>query len=112
MLRGYRVARLRPDVVAGVTVAAIATPESLGYAFLAVMAVARLGFLADLIPQPVLAGFLSGVGVPLVIGKLPAMLGVDASGTTWDKLVATVEGLGAVNLTSAGLAAGVVLIMP
>ncbi len=181
LLRGYRVAWLRPDVVAGVTVAAIAIPESLGYAnivglpvqtglycallpavvfafvassrqlvvgadsataaivaagagaiavtgsseysgavavltltagvFLAVMAVARLGFLADLISQPVLAGFLSGVGVSLVIGKLPAMLGIDASGTTWDKLVATVEGLGAVNLTSAGLAAGVVVIM-
>lgn len=181
LFRGYRVAWLRSDVVAGVTVAAIAIPESLGYAnivglpvqtglycallpavvfafvassrqlvvgadsataaivaagagaiavtgsseysgavavltltagvFLAVMAVARLGFLADLISQPVLAGFLSGVGVSLVIGKLPAMLGIDASGTTWDKLVATVEGLGDVNLTSAGLAAGVVVIM-
>lgn len=38
---------------------------------LLLMGVARLGFLADLISQPVLAGFLSGVGVSLVIGKAP-----------------------------------------
>ncbi len=75
------------------------------------MAIARLGFLADLISRPVLAGFLSGVGVSLVIGKLPAMLGIDASGSTWDKFVATVQGLGEVNAASAVLAAGVVVIM-
>lgn len=181
LLRGYHLAWLRTDLVAGVTVAAIAIPESLGYAniaglpvqaglycallpavvfaliassrqlvvgadsataaivaagagavaasgssqytgavailtmmaglMLGLMALARLGFLADLISRPVLAGFLSGVGVSLVIGKLPAMLGIDASGTTWDKLVATVQGLGDINAASAVLAGGVVVIM-
>jgi SulP family sulfate permease len=181
LLRRYRIAWLRTDLVAGVTVAAIAIPESLGYAniaglpvqaglycallpavvfaiiassrqlvvgadsataaivaagagaiavsgssqytgavavltllaglLLGLMAVARLGFLADLISKPVLAGFLSGVGISLVIGKLPAMLGIEASGSTWDKLVATVQGLGEINAASAVLAAGVVVIM-
>ncbi|MGB7820525.1 MAG: SulP family inorganic anion transporter [Ornithinibacter sp.] len=181
LLRGYRLSWLRTDVIAGITVAAIAIPESLGYAniaglpvqtglycallpavlfaliassrqlvvgadsataaivaagagavaatgstqytgavailtlmaglFLGLMAVARLGFLADLISKPVLAGFLSGVGVSLVIGKLPAMLGISASGNTWDKLVATVQGLGDINGASALLSAGVVLII-
>lgn len=181
LLRGYHLAWLRTDLVAGVTVAAIAIPESLGYAniaglpvqaglycallpavvfaliassrqlvvgadsataaivaagagavaasgssqytgavailtmmaglMLGLMALARLGFLADLISRPVLAGFLSGVGVSLVIGKLPAMLGIDASGTTWDKLVAIVQGLGDINAASAVLAGGVVVIM-
>ncbi len=32
LLPGYRLAWLRTDLVAGVTVAAIAIPESLGYA--------------------------------------------------------------------------------
>lgn len=73
---------------------------------LGLMAIARLGFLADLISKPVLAGFLSGVGVSLVISKLPAMLGIDASGTTCDKLVATIQGLGDINAASAVLAAG------
>jgi high affinity sulfate transporter 1 len=181
LLTGYRRQWLRGDLVAGVTVAAIAIPESLGYASIAglpvqtglycallpailfaliastrqlvvgadsataalvaagagavvaagsptyastvavlglitaaillLMAVARLGFLADLISQPVLAGFLSGVGVSLIIGKLPGMLGIKASGTTWDKLVTTVTNLGHVNVTSAALAIGVVVSM-
>jgi high affinity sulfate transporter 1 len=181
LLTGYRRAWLRGDLVAGVTVAAIAIPESLGYANIAglpvqtglycallpavlfaiiastrqlvvgadsataalvaagagsvvaagsptyastvavlglitaaillLMGVARLGFLADLISQPVLTGFLSGVGVSLIIGKLPGMLGIKASGTTWDKLVDTVTNLGQVNGTSAVLAFGVVVSM-
>lgn len=181
LLTGYQRAWLRGDVVAGVTVAAIAIPESLGYANIAglpvqtglycallpavlfaiiastrqlvvgadsataalvaagagsvvaagsptyantvavlglitaaillLMGVARLGFLADLISQPVLTGFLSGVGVSLIIGKLPGMLGIKASGTTWDKLVDTVTDLGQVNGASAVLALGVVVSM-
>jgi sulfate permease, SulP family len=133
VLNDYKGSWLRGDVVAGITVAAIAIPESLGYAkiaglpiqtglycallpalmfaligssrqlvvgadsataalvaagaglvaaqgtaqyasavgvlailtavFLLLFAVAKLEFLADLISQPVLAGFLSGVGV-------------------------------------------------
>lgn len=181
LLRGYQTSWVRGDIVAGITVAAIAIPESLGYAsiaglpvltglycallpplafaliassrqlvvgadsataalvaagaaavatagtaayagavgvlglivaaFLLVMAAARLGFLADLISQPVLTGFLGGVGVSLIIGKLPAVLGIEASGSTWDKLVATVEGLGDINVTSALLGLGVVVTM-
>jgi high affinity sulfate transporter 1 len=178
---GLRTANVRYDVLAGVTVAAIAIPESLGYAKIAglpiqtglycallpavlfalagssrqlvvgadsataalvaagagavatagsaqyasavgvlailtaacllLVVLARLDFLADLISQPVLAGFLSGVGVSLVIGNLPPMLGIEASGSTWDKLVATVTGLGDVNGTSAALGLGTVAVM-
>jgi high affinity sulfate transporter 1 len=181
LLRGYRLAWLRGDLLAGVTVAAICIPESLGYAtiaglpvqtglycallpamlfaliassrqlvvgadsataalvaagagmvatsgsaeyggavavlglltaaFLLLMGVARLGFLADLISRPVLAGFLSGVGVSLIIGKLPDVLGISVSGSTWDKLVGTVTNLDQVNVTSALLGLGVVLVM-
>jgi len=181
LLRGYKPSWLRGDLVAGVTVAAIAIPESLGYASIAgmpaqaglycallppllfalvassrqlvvgadsataalvaagatavaatgsaqyagavavlgvvtaaillVMALARLGFLADLISQPVLAGFLSGVGVSLIIGKLPEVLGIPTSGSTWNKLVDTVTGLGSINWWSAALGLGVVAVM-
>ena len=79
--------------------------------FLLFFAVARLEFLADLISQPVLAGFLSGVGVSLIIGNLSGMLGVSASGSTWDKLVQTLEEFDKVNWTTAGLAFGTVLVM-
>ena len=181
LLRGYQGEWLRGDIVAGVTVAAIDNPESLGYAtivglppqtglycavlppvlfallassrqlvvgadsataalvatgaaaiaatgtpeytnavaqlavltaiVLLLMAVLRLGFLANLISQPVLTGFLAGVGVSLIIGKLPGVLGIEASGTTWDKLLDTIRGLGDLNPASALLGFGVVAVM-
>jgi SulP family sulfate permease len=40
----------------------------------------RLGFLADFLSRTVLVGFLSGVGVSLLFGQLPDMLGVALSG--------------------------------
>lgn len=181
LLAGLRGANPRTDIIAGVTVAAIAIPESLGYAkiaglpiqtglycallpallfavvgssrqlvvgadsataalvaagvgtvatagtaayasavgvlgimiaiFLMLIVLARLDFLADLISRPVLAGFLSGVGVSLIIGNLPSMLGIEASGTTWDKLVATVTHLGEINTASAVLSLVTVVLM-
>ena len=181
LFRGYRKQWLKGDIIAGITVTAIAIPESLGYAsiagmpvqtglycallpavlfailastrqlvvgadsataalvaagvlvvaaagtpqytasvailglltaaFLLLMAVARLGFLADLISRPVLTGFLAGVGLSLVIGKLPGMLGIEASGDTLQKLVDTVKGLGDTNVTAALLSLGVVVVV-
>ena len=61
------------------------------------MAVLRLGFLADLISRPVLVGFLGGVGVQLIITKLPDMLGITASGSLWQHIVAVVTHLGSLN---------------
>lgn len=40
---------------------------------------ARLGFLASFLSRTVLLGFLTGVGIQIAIGQLPAMLGVTAS---------------------------------
>jgi high affinity sulfate transporter 1 len=39
---------------------------------------ARLGFLANFLSRTVLLGFLTGVGIQVAIGQLPAMLGVSA----------------------------------
>lgn len=179
-VRSYRPAMLRADVLAGLTVTAIAVPESLGYAgivglppqtglycalvpavvfallassrqlvvgadsatatlvaagaaavavpgsadypavvavlvlaaagALVLMAAARLGFLADLIGRPVLIGFLSGVGVSLVITKLPAVLGVPASGSPLERLADTARGLGQVNAWSTAIGAATVAV--
>lgn len=181
MLSGLQGMNVRKDVIAGVTVAAIAIPEGLGYAkivglpvqtglycallppllfalfgssrqlvvgadsataalvaagagsvaavgtaqyvdavavlgvmtalFLMLVVLARLDFMADLISRPVLAGFLSGVGVSLMIGKLPGMLGIEASGTTWNKLVETVTSVADINWASALLGVGTVVVM-
>ena len=47
---------------------------------LLVARLARLGFLADFLSRTVLIGFLTGVGIQVAAGQLPAMLGVTAAG--------------------------------
>jgi MFS superfamily sulfate permease-like transporter len=49
-------------------------------ACLAVSSLFRLGFLADFLSRTVLVGFLSGVGISLLVGQLPDMLGIPAAG--------------------------------
>ena len=149
-LQGYRRSWLGPDLIAGLTLAAVAIPECMGYtkiagtpvitglytlllpvlafallgssrhlvvgadsataailfaglvglaapysqswldlaslaalltaAFLFLASVLRLGFLADFLSRTVLVGFLSGVGLSLLLGELPDMLGLTLTG--------------------------------
>jgi|JI10StandDraft_1071094.scaffolds.fasta_scaffold05555_18 SulP family sulfate permease len=51
-------------------------------AVLVVMALLRMGFLADLISKPVFVGFLAGIGLQLMITKAPEMLGLNVHGST------------------------------
>lgn len=80
-------------------------------AILLIMSVARFGFMADLISKPVLVGFISGVGVQLLIGKFPEMLGLAAHGNLWDKLVFLTTHLGQIELSTTILSATVVAIV-
>jgi len=52
------------------------------------MSVLRMGFLADLISKPVFTGFLAGIGLQLMAGKLPEMLGFDFTGSPLQKILA------------------------
>jgi MFS superfamily sulfate permease-like transporter len=47
-------------------------------AILAIVGVARAGWLADLLSVPVTIGFLAGIGFRIVVGELPALLGIAA----------------------------------
>jgi SulP family sulfate permease len=66
---------------------AIATLGVMTGIVLVLMSILRMGFLADLISKPVFVGFLAGIGVQLMVGKLPEMLGLDLHGTALHKLV-------------------------
>jgi SulP family sulfate permease len=151
-LSGYQRSWLAPDLIAGLTLAAVAIPECMGYtkiagtpvitglytlllpilafallgssrhlvvgadsataailfagllglaapysqswldlaslaalltaAFLFLASVLRLGFLADFLSRTVLVGFLSGVGLSLLLGELPDMLGLTLTSHT------------------------------
>ena len=43
----------------------------------------RLGFLGDFLSSSVLIGFLTGVGIQVLSGQVPALLGVDGSTGSW-----------------------------
>jgi len=73
----------------------------------------RLGFVADFLSRTVLVGFLSGVGVSLVIGQLPAMLGINVpAGGLLSQLAGTLAQARyshpATALTAAGLLAAII----
>lgn len=77
---------------------AVATLGILTGAILVIMAVARFGFLADLISRPVFVGFLAGIGVQLIMGKFPELLGIEASGSSIEKFVSTLANLNQVHV--------------
>lgn len=65
---------------------------------LVIMAIARFGFLADFISRPVLVGFFAGIGVQLMVGKLPELLGLTIeSDSLLETLALTVTNLGQIN---------------
>ena len=47
-----------------------------------VVGVARMGWIADFLSVPVVTGFLAGIAVIIVIGQLPAVLGLPPSRAT------------------------------
>ncbi len=179
-LRGYRLAWLRADVLAGIALAAVAVPEAMGYATIAGVPVnaglytlivptalfallgasrlmvvgadsataallasglaglgiaglstgtaqwlaltsivallcgallllawvLRLGFLGDFLSTAALTGFLAGVGVSVLIGQLPALLGVTGrEGRAWHRVAAVIADVGHLNPLAVAFAA-------
>jgi sulfate permease, SulP family len=74
--------------------------------------IARLGFLANFLSRTVLVGFLTGVGIQVAAGQLPAMLGVTAaSQQTLAKLLEVARALPDVHWADVALSAGVIVIV-
>lgn len=90
---------------------AIATLGVLTGATLIAMGLLKFGFLADFISRPVLIGFISGVGVQLILGKFPEMLGMEAHGNLIAKVVHIFSNLGEIHWQTVGLSALVVITM-
>jgi sulfate permease, SulP family len=63
-----------------------------------VAGLARLGFLANFISEPVLKGFIVGLALTIIIGQVPALLGIEkGSGDFFAKLWDVVTNLGTAN---------------
>jgi len=83
---------------------AIATLASVVGAVLFVGGWLRLGFLADLISTPVLAGFKLGMGILIATTQLGPLLGIDAGGARFaDRIATALAHLGAVHGPTLGL---------
>jgi high affinity sulfate transporter 1 len=63
----------------GMMLSAAATLAMLTGGFLLLAGVLRLGFLANLISDPVLAGFKAGIGLVIVVSQVPNLLGLHIS---------------------------------
>lgn len=78
-----------------------------------VMRLARLGWLADVVPTPVLKGFIAGLAVTTSIGQIPDLLGYKIPKTTGtlDKVRAVIDGLGGAHAASAALGLGALVVL-
>ncbi len=78
-------------------------------AIVAIVGILRLGWIADLFSAPIIAGFLSGVAVIIVVHQLPDLLGLaSVSGSTLHRISSDVSHLG--DASAATLAIGLAVL--
>ncbi len=72
----------------------------------------RLGWLADLLSAPIIAGFLAGVGLIIIVHQLPDIFGIaDAGGSTLARIGHVATHLGSTNFWCLGIGLGVLAII-
>ena len=72
----------------------------------------RLGWLADFLSVPIVAGFMAGIGFIIIVHQLPRALGVASGGQSFfQRLASLSHQLGHVSAWSVAIAAGTLLIM-
>lgn len=111
-----------PMIFAGVSLAAI--PGSAQYISLTVTLALMVGilllmvakfqaqWLADLLSRPVIVGFMTGVAVIIVVGQIPALVGIPDHGkTTLEKLWQLLTQLGEINWVTAAVGVGSLLLL-
>jgi MFS superfamily sulfate permease-like transporter len=80
--------------------------------FLIVFGTLRMGWIADFISIPVMAGFLEGVVLVTIIGQVPKLFGIDyGGGNFFQRLLEIVQGLPATNLTTLTLGLGSIVLI-
>ena len=81
-------------------------------ALLLVGAVARLGFLTDLLSKPVRLGYLAGIALIVIADQLPRLLGVPSTGERFvDDVGDFVRNLGEIDPTTAALGIGCLVVV-
>jgi high affinity sulfate transporter 1 len=81
--------------------------------FLILFGTLRMGWIADFISIPVMAGFLEGVVLVTIIGQVPKLFGIGGGdgGNFFGKLLAIIQGLPDTNLTTMVLGLGSIMLI-
>jgi len=109
ILTGAELAIVAPDGDPTALLSACVLLTLMVGAILIAASIARLGFVASFISEPVLVGFKAGIGVVIIIDQLPKILGIHfAKGSLLHNLQEIATGLG--HLSWATVAVGVVTI--
>lgn len=91
---------------------AVTLALSVGAIFI-VVAIAKLDWLADLLSRPVIAGFMTGIATIIVVGQLPALLGIPPAGEhTLSKLWNVLANLGEINWVAATIGIASLVLLP
>ncbi len=87
-------------------IAAALTLAFLSGLFLVLLGVLRLGFLANFLSHPVIAGFITASGIIIAASQLKHILGIKASGhNLYELVVSLVEHVGSTNLITLAIGA-------
>ena len=74
--------------------------------------VLRLGFVANLISVPVFRGFIIGLALTIIVGQVPALLGIDdGEGNFFEKLADLISGLGSVDALTLAVGGGSLVLL-
>ena len=112
MLTAAELALVAPSADPAQLMSAAATLALLVGAFLMLAGFLRLGFLANFISDPVLAGFRAGVGLVIVVDQVPKLLGVHIDGGDFfHKVLATLQHVPETNSATLILAAATVAML-
>ncbi len=72
----------------------------------------KLGFIADFLSKPIIAGFIFGVAITIIIGQLPKVFGLPGgSGTIFEQITQFITRLPQTNLFSLGISIGAIVVM-
>ena len=97
LLTASAIGQVAEQGTAGYAVAAL-TLAFLSGGFLVLLGVLRLGFLANFLSHPVIAGFITASGILIATSQLKHILGVDAHGHTLPEMIGSIlSHLGQIN---------------
>ena len=111
LLTASAVGQVAETGTAGYAIAAL-TLAALSGGFLVLLGLLRLGFLANFLSHPVIAGFITASGILIVMSQLKHILGVSAHGHTLPEMVQSLaEHLDQSNLITLGIGVSAIVFL-